>query len=88
MNRCKELPLTTDLRIHEIAEAAGYQPPYFNRMFKKLEGITPDNTVSRASANKSACHPDQQPPYKRRPLKKGCPLVVFHDLWDSPFYVL
>lgn len=41
MNRCKELLLTTDLRIHEIAEAAGYQPPYFNRMFKKLEGITP-----------------------------------------------
>ncbi|WP_195574824.1 helix-turn-helix domain-containing protein [Paenibacillus sp. 1001270B_150601_E10] len=41
MNRCKELLLTTDLRINEIAEAAGYQPSYFNRMFKKLEGVTP-----------------------------------------------
>jgi|GEM_PF-1373967 len=51
MNRCKELLLTTDLRIHEIAEAAGYQPSYFNRMFKKLEGVTPGQYRQQGSAD-------------------------------------
>lgn len=41
MNYCKQLLLTTDMKINEIAESAGYQAPYFNRMFKKLEGMTP-----------------------------------------------
>lgn len=41
MNKCKELLLSTDMKINEIAEAVGYQPSYFNRMFKKLEGMTP-----------------------------------------------
>lgn len=41
MNKCKELLITTDMKINEIAESVGYQPPYFNRAFKKIEGITP-----------------------------------------------
>ncbi|MCE5168695.1 AraC family transcriptional regulator [Paenibacillus profundus] len=41
MNKCKGLLLTTDMKINEIAESAGYQPPYFNRLFKKQEGMTP-----------------------------------------------
>jgi YesN/AraC family two-component response regulator len=27
--------------INEIAKSVGYQPSYFNRIFKKYEGITP-----------------------------------------------
>ncbi|MCY9515691.1 AraC family transcriptional regulator [Paenibacillus apiarius] len=41
MNKCKELLLATDMKINEIAESVGYQPPYFNRLFKKQEGMTP-----------------------------------------------
>lgn len=41
IGRCKKLLLTTDLKMNEIAKSVGYQPPYFNRMFKKLEGMTP-----------------------------------------------
>ncbi|NMM54681.1 helix-turn-helix transcriptional regulator [Paenibacillus aquistagni] len=52
MNRCKELLLTTDMRINEIAEAAGYQPSYFNRMFKKLEGVTPGQYRQQGSGTK------------------------------------
>jgi YesN/AraC family two-component response regulator len=41
MSHCKKLLVTTDMKISDIAKAVGYQPPYFNRMFKKLEGMTP-----------------------------------------------
>ncbi|GIO67205.1 AraC family transcriptional regulator [Paenibacillus cookii] len=41
MNHCKKLLVSTDMKISDIARAVGYQPPYFNRMFKKLEGMTP-----------------------------------------------
>lgn len=41
INHCKQLLITTDMKIHEIAKSAGYQPPYFNRMFKRLEDLTP-----------------------------------------------
>ncbi|MCJ8012139.1 AraC family transcriptional regulator [Paenibacillus sp. KQZ6P-2] len=41
INHCKKLLVTTDMKISEIAKAVSYQPPYFNRMFKKLEGMTP-----------------------------------------------
>lgn len=50
MNYCKQLLLTTDMKINEIAESAGYQAPYFNRMFKKLEGITPGQYRQRHSS--------------------------------------
>ncbi|OBZ11389.1 helix-turn-helix transcriptional regulator [Bacillus sp. FJAT-26390] len=41
INHCKQLLITTDMKIHEIAKCVGYQPPYFNRMFKRLEDLTP-----------------------------------------------
>lgn len=41
LNHCKELLLHTDMQINEIAETAGYNPSYFNRLFKRIEGITP-----------------------------------------------
>lgn len=41
INRAKEMLVKTDMMINEIAEAIGYQPSYFNRTFKKLEGMTP-----------------------------------------------
>jgi AraC-like DNA-binding protein len=41
MGKAKELLLETDMRMGDIAERVGYQTSYFNRIFKKQEGITP-----------------------------------------------
>lgn len=41
MEQAKELLRTTTLKINEIAEQVGYQPTYFNRIFKKVEGVPP-----------------------------------------------
>lgn len=41
MEKAKELLSKTDARINDIAGLVGYQPSYFNRAFKKYEGITP-----------------------------------------------
>ncbi len=41
MDKAKELLRNTEHRINEIAEMVGYQGTYFNRIFKKLEGLTP-----------------------------------------------
>lgn len=41
IEKAKELLRDTDMKINDIAEKAGYQPSYFNRIFKKQEGITP-----------------------------------------------
>ncbi|MCP1183057.1 helix-turn-helix domain-containing protein [Paenibacillus sp. 1781tsa1] len=41
LHRAKELLESTDVKISEIAEQVGYQPSYFNRLFKKNEGTTP-----------------------------------------------
>ncbi|MCL6659931.1 AraC family transcriptional regulator [Paenibacillus amylolyticus] len=41
LHRAKELLESTDVKISEIAEQVGYQPSYFNRLFKKSEGTTP-----------------------------------------------
>ena len=35
--------LETDHQINEIAENLGYNPSYFNRLFKKCTGMTQDN---------------------------------------------
>jgi len=37
----KDLLRETNLKIIEIAEKVGYQQTYFNRIFKKVEGVTP-----------------------------------------------
>jgi YesN/AraC family two-component response regulator len=41
IEKCKELLVTTDLKINDIAEQLHYQPSYLIRMFKKSEDITP-----------------------------------------------
>ncbi|CAM3686815.1 helix-turn-helix domain-containing protein [Marinicrinis lubricantis] len=41
MDKAKELIRDTGLKIYDIAERVGYQHSYFNRIFKKLEGMTP-----------------------------------------------
>ncbi|MNJ68620.1 HTH-type transcriptional regulator YesS [compost metagenome] len=41
MEKAKELLRGSHLRISEVAEQVGYQHSYFNRIFKKLEGMTP-----------------------------------------------
>ncbi|TVX99437.1 helix-turn-helix domain-containing protein [Paenibacillus cremeus] len=41
LNEAKRLLLETDEPVGEIALKVGYQPPYFNRLFKKNEGLTP-----------------------------------------------
>jgi AraC-like DNA-binding protein len=40
MGHIKELLISTDMKINDIALACGYQPTYFNRIFKKHEGVT------------------------------------------------
>lgn len=41
MEKAKELLCNTDEKINDIAERVGYKSSYFNRIFKKHEGITP-----------------------------------------------
>ncbi|WP_213509678.1 helix-turn-helix domain-containing protein [Paenibacillus macerans] len=41
MEKAKELLRDTGLRICDVAQQVGYQHSYFNRIFKKLEGMTP-----------------------------------------------
>ncbi|MGP4038602.1 helix-turn-helix transcriptional regulator [Gracilibacillus sp. D59] len=41
LNKAKEMLIETDLKINEIAQNIGYRHSYFNRLFKKSEGVTP-----------------------------------------------
>lgn len=41
MDKAKELLRESALKINDVAEQVGYQHSYFNRIFKKLEGMTP-----------------------------------------------
>jgi AraC-like DNA-binding protein len=41
MDKARELLRDSELRIHDVAYQVGYQHSYFNRIFKKLEGMTP-----------------------------------------------
>ncbi|WP_438446035.1 helix-turn-helix domain-containing protein [Gorillibacterium sp. sgz5001074] len=41
LEKAKELLRESELRINDVAEQVGYQHSYFNRIFKKLEGMTP-----------------------------------------------
>ncbi|MCM3785741.1 AraC family transcriptional regulator [Neobacillus mesonae] len=41
VDRAKEMLRLTDMKINEIAEGVGYKHSYFNRIFKKYEGLTP-----------------------------------------------
>ncbi|MDO3411155.1 AraC family transcriptional regulator [Saccharibacillus sp. CPCC 101409] len=41
LDKGRELLRTTDLKVNEIAEAVGYHPSYFIRLFRKQEGMTP-----------------------------------------------
>ncbi|BFT74163.1 transcriptional regulator YesS [Paenibacillus sp. P36] len=41
LDQAKELLIGSELKMQEIAVQVGYQPTYFNRIFKKMEGMTP-----------------------------------------------
>ncbi|MDQ0896875.1 AraC-like DNA-binding protein [Paenibacillus sp. V4I7] len=41
MSKAKALLRDSERRINDIAEQVGYQHSYFNRLFKKYEGVTP-----------------------------------------------
>ncbi|WP_051620372.1 helix-turn-helix domain-containing protein [Paenibacillus sp. UNC451MF] len=41
ISNAKTMLMETDMKISEVADAVGYQHSYFNRLFKKYEGITP-----------------------------------------------
>ncbi|MZQ86472.1 helix-turn-helix domain-containing protein [Paenibacillus sp. 5J-6] len=41
LDRAKELLIGSELKMQEIAVQVGYQPTYFNRIFKKMAGMTP-----------------------------------------------
>ncbi|SDC24205.1 Helix-turn-helix domain-containing protein [Paenibacillus sp. UNCCL117] len=50
MDKAKELLRESELKINDVAEQVGYQHSYFNRIFKKQEGVTPSKyrEMSRA----------------------------------------
>jgi AraC-like DNA-binding protein len=41
MNHSRKLLLETDMKINDVVARVGYQPSYFNRIFKKHERLTP-----------------------------------------------
>ncbi|MNR10758.1 HTH-type transcriptional regulator YesS [compost metagenome] len=41
MDKAKELLRESEMKINDVADQVGYQHTYFNRIFKKLEGMTP-----------------------------------------------
>jgi len=41
MEKAKELLRESALKINDVAEQVGYQHSYFNRIFKRIEGMTP-----------------------------------------------
>lgn len=41
IEKAKELLRDSEMKINDVAEQVGYQHSYFNRIFKKLEGMTP-----------------------------------------------
>ncbi len=43
IGKAKELLRDTELKINDVAVQVGYQHSYFNRIFKKQEGITPSH---------------------------------------------
>ncbi len=43
LEKAKELLMETDMKINLIAEKIGYKHSYFNRLFKKHEGVTPSH---------------------------------------------
>jgi YesN/AraC family two-component response regulator len=43
LDKAKDLLRNSELSVNEIAEAVGYEPKYFMRIFKKLEGVTAGN---------------------------------------------
>ncbi|CAM4069399.1 AraC family transcriptional regulator [Saccharibacillus endophyticus] len=49
LEKARELLRTTDLKVNEVAEAVGYQPSYFIRLFRKQEGMTPGQYRSEKS---------------------------------------
>jgi YesN/AraC family two-component response regulator len=43
IEKAKDLLMETDMKINCIAEKIGYKHSYFNRLFKKHEGVTPSH---------------------------------------------
>lgn len=51
MDKAKELLRESGLKINDVAEQVGYQHSYFNRIFKKQEGMTPSRYRELSQAN-------------------------------------
>lgn len=51
IEKAKQLLLETDMKINNIAVQVGYQPRYFNRIFKKQLGITPGQFREQQTAS-------------------------------------
>lgn len=51
MDKAKELLRESVLKINDVAEQVGYQHSYFNRIFKKQEGMTPSQYREHSQAN-------------------------------------
>lgn len=53
LDKCKELLVTTDMKVNDIAERLGYQPSYLIRIFKKGEGMTPGQYRERMESSQT-----------------------------------
>ncbi|QYR23545.1 helix-turn-helix domain-containing protein [Paenibacillus sp. sptzw28] len=51
MERAKELLRESELKINDVAVTVGYQHSYFNRIFRKQEGMTPTQYRELSRAN-------------------------------------
>jgi AraC-like DNA-binding protein len=51
LDKSRQLLTDTDMKINDVACQVGYQPSYFNRIFKKREGITPSQYRKRLESN-------------------------------------
>lgn len=51
ISKAKELLLQTNMKINDIAEAVGYRHSYFNRIFKKHEGLPPSQYRKSMASN-------------------------------------
>lgn len=57
LNRAKELILSMDSPIHEVAKSVGYPDPYhFSRIFKKQFGLSPNDYRKKFKNNASGIH--------------------------------
>lgn len=79
LERAKELLVESDMKINGIAEKVGYQPSYFNRIFKKAVGMTPNQYRNLRNRGQIASAPQENREREGRELSCERPTSSFCD---------